>query len=247
MEKDKNFSLVFADDLCHCEMYDIKTVEVERKIQEYLDRLELWANEWRLLLAPHKCQYIVFSNKHVADEFNLTIYGQKVNKDDHPKFLGVTFDRKLNYNSQIDIIVSKCNTRIGLIKTLAHRFWALDKSTLVNIYKSLIRSLIDYSALMVTKISNGNMNKLQIVQNNALRTIYQKFWHGAGTEFSNDQLHQLAQIEPIEDRLRKLNSRYLEQAEESKNPLINTLKEEYISKCAKLQKKTFLQCLPNQQ
>lgn len=240
MEKDKKFSLVFADDLCHCVMYDVKTIEVERNIQNYLDCLEKWANEWRLSLAPHKCQYIVFTNKHVADEFNLTIYGQKVTKDEHPKFLGVTFDRKLNYNSQIDIIVAKCNGRIGLIKTLAHRFWSLDKSTLMNIYKSLIRSLIDYSALMVSKISKGNMAKLQVVQNNVLRTIYRKFWHGVGTEFSTEKLHQLARIESIEDRLNKLNNRYMEEALNNKNPIITTLKAEYLTKCAKIQKKTFL-------
>jgi hypothetical protein len=45
----------------------------------------------------------------------------------------------------------------------------LTKQTLIQIYNVLIRSVIEYSAIIAPIISVTNLNTLQIIQNNALR------------------------------------------------------------------------------
>ena len=59
--KNKNYSLLFADDLCAFYIYKKKRTRV-KQVQLYLDQIEQWLKSWRLMMAPHKCNYIVFSN-----------------------------------------------------------------------------------------------------------------------------------------------------------------------------------------
>jgi hypothetical protein len=133
MDLNKRYSLVFADDLLYAEIYKNKTNSLEKRINAYLIKLEHWANKWRLSLAPHKCQYIVFTNKHTIDDFRLMIYGQPLKMVDDPKFLGIRFDSKLKYTNQIDHIINSCNKRMGILKTLSSKFWNINESTLLNI------------------------------------------------------------------------------------------------------------------
>jgi len=64
--------------------------------------------------------------------------------------------------------------RLNIIKILAYKTWQLTKQTLIQIYNVLIRSVIEYSAIIAPIISVTNLNTLQIIQNNALRIILNK-------------------------------------------------------------------------
>ena len=47
------------------------------------------------MTAPHKCNYIVFSNnksKSDDDDLEIKLLGLKINKNDSPTFLGIRFD-----------------------------------------------------------------------------------------------------------------------------------------------------------
>lgn len=69
-----------------------------------------------------------------------------------------------------------------------------------------------------------NKNKLQVIQNNCLRIIFKK---NSYTRISD--LHELAKIETIESRFKKLNSIYFRRGLISKNPIILELINEYIN------------------
>jgi hypothetical protein len=60
---------------------------------------------------------------------------------------------------------------MNIIKILAHRLYKLSITTLVKIFCTLIRSVIEYSAIIIPILSAHLVNKLQIIKNNALRTI----------------------------------------------------------------------------
>jgi hypothetical protein len=62
------------------------------------------------------------------------------------------------------------------------------------------------------------------MQNNALRCIFKK-----PREYGNENLHKLAGLEKIDQRMRNLNERYFEQALSNNNPIIEQLIEEYDS------------------
>jgi len=65
----------------------------------------------------------------------------------------------------------------------------VNEKTLIQIFNVLIRSIIDYSAILSPIISKTNLNTLQIIQNNALRIIFKK---PLMTRTTIDWLHEKA-------------------------------------------------------
>jgi hypothetical protein len=112
------------------------------------------------------------------------------------------------------------------MKILSHKSWLLSEKTLIQIYNVLIRSIIDYSAILSPIISKTNLNTLQIIQNNALRIIFKK---PLITRTTIDWLHEKAKLIRIETRMINLRKRYIYKAVENKNPMILDLIYEYLN------------------
>jgi hypothetical protein len=100
-------------------------------------------------MAPHKCNYLVFtnSNLNVSDELKIKLNGIELKYDNNPTFLGIRFDNHLTFKNQIDYLKKTCLQRLNIRKILSHKSWLLNEKTLIQIYNVLIRSIIDYSAI----------------------------------------------------------------------------------------------------
>jgi hypothetical protein len=205
--------------------YRKSMVRVGKQAQKYNQELEEWSNKWRMTFAPNKCSYTVFTKgkrNASAQVFDLKLYGEPIPKDDAPKFLGFRFDPELSGKNQVAYIRETGLKRLGIIKQLAHKSWQLSKRTLIQIYMALIRSLFNYSCFTFNLLSETNKNKLQAIENCALRAIYHKPQH-----FSNEKLLELADMDGLNTRLNKLTSSYFEQCQTYKNPLILDLINDY--------------------
>ena len=111
-------ALLFADDIVFVFRYKYKEgekiltgakKEAELKVQAYLDLLAKWMGEWRLCLAPHKCSQITFSKARCTntDKMNIYLYNVEIPEDRSPKFLGITFDQRLNFKNHLDEIIEQ--------------------------------------------------------------------------------------------------------------------------------------------
>ena len=226
--KNNKFSLLFADDLMYMHIFKIINNTVIQQINKQLYNLEVWLNLWRLKMAPNKCFYSIFSNNHKAGElgtkgFNnekmdLVMYNQLIKLDNNGTFLGFRFDKFLNCKNQITHIKRSCNHRLNVMKTLSHKSWNIDIKTQLQLYKSLVRSLIDYSLFMFPILSNKNKRRLQYIQDSALRIIYKKNF-----EFDINTLHQWSDLETLENRAINLLRKYFDQGKMNQNPLIAEL------------------------
>ena len=103
--------------------------------------------------------------------------------------------------------------------------WRLPEKTLVKIYKSLIRSILDYSSFIINSISNSYRKTLEAIQNNTLRIIFKTTWETTSTS----ELRQRVKVCSIEDRLNILNEKYFENALLTSNPLVQILIENYLT------------------
>ena len=115
----------------------------------YIKSLENWAKTWRMAFAPHKTAFTIFNTKtdfSLINSIYLQMGDQKVKYEKHPKFLGIVFDPNLNFEEHSRKIREKAFDRISVLKIISHPTWKLGKSTLIRVYKTLIRSLMDYSA-----------------------------------------------------------------------------------------------------
>jgi hypothetical protein len=136
-------------------------------------------------------------------------------------FLGIIFDHHINFNSHIDNIIDRANKRLNIVKILAHRPWKLSYKTLINVYKTIMRSVLEYSSILIPHLAQSHITRLQTVQNKALRIIFQN-----QTDKNIEDLRKQNNLEPIKERFNKLILNYFLKAIESNNPIIlNSVKE----------------------
>jgi hypothetical protein len=99
-----------------------KKKTIAKQIQNYLNRIKLWLKTWRLMMAPHKCNYIAFSNnksKCDDEELGIKLLGINLNKNDSPTFLGIRFDKHLSFKNQLDYLKQVCMKRVNDLKVLS--------------------------------------------------------------------------------------------------------------------------------
>jgi hypothetical protein len=122
-----------------------KLSEIEKAYKKYMLKLENWLTLWRLSINPSKCQFIVFS-----------------------------LDKSLTFYKAINEIKAKCQKRINLLKIISSKSWGLTESTLVRIYYSIVRSIIDYAAIIFPLLCETNKKVLRSIQYHCLRISCRK-------------------------------------------------------------------------
>jgi hypothetical protein len=149
-----------------------KANNINIQIKNYLQHLENWLDNWRLTMHPTKCNFMTFnnnSNKSLNEKFNHKLYNERIPACNSLKFLWITFDLGLTFNNHTKDIKKRCINRLNIIKILSNKRWKLTTTTLKSIYLSLIRSVIDYSSLIMPFLSKSLAKTIQATQNTALK------------------------------------------------------------------------------
>ena len=85
------------------------------------------------------------------------------------KFLGVIFDRRLTWRAHIQYVINRCNKRMNLLRAVSGNDWGADKKTLLTLYRTLIRSVVDYGSIAYDNASKTTKKLLDQSQSKALR------------------------------------------------------------------------------
>ena len=91
---------------------------------------------------------------------------------DQYKFLGVIFDRKLSFIPHINYLKAKCHKALQLLRVVAHTDWGADKSTLLKLYKSLVRSKLDYGCFIYGSARKSYLRCLDSIHHLRLRLAF---------------------------------------------------------------------------
>ena len=116
------------------------------------------------------------------------------------KFLGQIWDHKLNYIAHVEYLKKKCNKAMNVLRVLAHSDSGADQSTLLHLYRSLIRSKLDYGCIVYGSACPSYLVKLDPIQNQALRLCL-----GAFSSSHIDSLHIEANEQPLNSADRNLH------------------------------------------
>ena len=131
---------LFADDTLLLTVYDPNMLadQLAKKISD-------WTYKWKLIFNPglsKQKQEVMFSREtNKISHPTTTMNTVPVAHTSRQKHLGLYIDEKLNFSQNINIKISKANTRIGIIKRLSH---IIPRKTLLTTYKSFIRPHLDY-------------------------------------------------------------------------------------------------------
>ena len=149
-------------------------------------------------------------------------FGKPIPYETNPVSLGATFEPCFSFRNHVASIKKKCTNRLNIVKILSHKSWGLSTDTQVALYRSLIGSVIDYSAFMCSQLSEALLKSVQAIQNGAMRSIF-KMRYDAHIE----DLCAVSNLPRVEERMMDLNQDYMENAIISNNPLFADLAMNY--------------------
>ena len=143
-------------------------IHIEAKLlQQDLLKLVMWCAKWRIKLNPEKTNVIIFFRSILArkTELNLKLYGKTLKIYPQVKFLGITFDSKLNFKKHFKDSLDHCNTRCHRLRLLANKKWGPSPATLIQIYKQCVCPIFEYGSLSTVTTSDYIIIKIQHLQN----------------------------------------------------------------------------------
>ena len=122
--------------------------QVEETIKEALDNLTTYYKVNILRANLEKTQFTAshLRNKEAKRSLNVVWNNAELENTTHPKYLGVTLDRSLNYKQHIQNTKMKVATRNNLLTKLATSKWGANPSTSRTTALPVIYSMAKYAA-----------------------------------------------------------------------------------------------------
>jgi len=100
----------------------------------------------------------------------LLLSGSPIPVVEEVKFLFIIFDEKLSFLPHLHYLKNKCTKALNLLRIVAHTSWGADQQTLLPLYRSLVRSKLDYGCIVYGSARGSYLQMLaKPVQNHALR------------------------------------------------------------------------------
>ncbi|UYV73528.1 hypothetical protein LAZ67_10003973 [Cordylochernes scorpioides] len=154
-------------------------------LQDYLNDIIKWCDEWKLDINPTKTQAILFpprDNKKFKPQTNLTVNSSTISWADHAKYLGVTLDSKLKFSLHVQNTIRKAKiAKISLSSLLNFKIWGkyitpTDKKRIDAFMRICLRTTIGAPFNLSNKILKEDLNQPnleEIYQDSATRLFSQ--------------------------------------------------------------------------
>jgi len=194
---------LYVDDLqLSCRGPDLGVIGA--KLQQCLNKLQDWSNTNGFRFSPTKTKAVHFTTipgLHNPPELRMT--GDILPYVDNIKFLGLTWDTKLTWKSHINQLKFSCSKLLGLLRSVTTQEWGADQTSCLRLFRSLIRSKLDYGVQVYGSASVTSLQSLDSITTEALRIAT-----GAFKSTPTDTLYALANEMPPDIRREFLSLRY---------------------------------------
>ena len=142
---------------------------IEFKLQRCLNNIEDWATENGFKFSKTKTQCVHFWQiRQLHLDPHLTIYGSRIPVDSEAKFLGLLFDNKLLFIPHIKALKAKCLKALDILRVLSGSDWGGDRTVLLNLYRALIRSKLDYGSILNGSARKSYLKSLDTIHHQGL-------------------------------------------------------------------------------
>ena len=194
---------LYVDDFLIC--YRSKHMHtIERQLQQCLNKIQKWALENGFKFSKTKTQCMHFCQlRGLHNDPVLKLDGVEIPVAEQYKFLGIIFDKKLSFIPHINYLKAKCHKALQLLRVVAHTLWGADKSTLLKLYRSLVRSKLDYGCFIYGSTRKSYLRCLDSIHHLGLRLAL-----GALRTSPVESLYVEANEAPLSLRREKLALQY---------------------------------------
>ena len=142
--------------------------EANARLSVLLQKVQDWFVSHKLKLNTDKTKIIMLSKHRIDFTSDITIAQPTLKFSELAKNLGVLFDTEISYQSQITKCCQICYYYLHL---LARHKNEMDKNTLKKISESYVLARLNYCVMLYAELPDYMLNKLQKVQNYAVRII----------------------------------------------------------------------------
>ena len=188
---------LYADDTC-VYFASKEPIDLETTINKDLLYISRWFSNNELLINIDKCQFLLLGSKakmRLFENVKIKIQNTQLRRVTQCKYLGVMIDGSLTWTPQIDNVRKKVLQTFYSLKRI--RFY-IPRSTALLLYKSLIQPLFDYCSTVWRNGNEGQLNRLQVLQNRALRSVLQ-----VDNRFNRATLYNTLEIDQLKERWEK--------------------------------------------
>lgn len=181
--------------------------ELEEALNNSLLNLATWADLNKMEVSAEKTVAQLFTMSTKDHHFNLKYKGLNLKRVSLSRYLGINLDTKLHWATHIRDTAEKANKRLNIMKRLTATTWGATQEMLATTYKTYIRPLLDYGCEVTSLASKTNLERYDVVQNNALRIIT-----GGAKSTPIAAMQLQTGIEPLDRRQDKFTLRFWERA-----------------------------------
>ena len=194
---------LYVDDFLIC--YRSKNMHtIERQLQQNLNNIQEWATRNGFKFSKSKTVCLHFCQLRKAhDDPVLTLDGQPIPVEEETKFLGVIFDKKLSFIPHIKKLKAKCQKALNLLRVVAHTDWGADRKIILNLYRTIVRSKLDYGCIVYGSARPLYLKTLDTIHHQGIRLAL-----GAFRTSPADSLLVEANEPSLKDRREKLSLQF---------------------------------------
>jgi hypothetical protein len=157
-----------------------------------------------LTISASKSEVMLFTRKHERPPILVRVGSYVLPQTSCFKYLGIFFDAGLRWNCHAKYVRRRCLQSVNLLKSVAGVSWGAHPSNLIQLYRGLIGSVLEYGSVCFPNMARTHMLGLERVQYRALRIAL-----GLMGSTSNNCLGDLSGIPPLAERFAYLSFRYL--------------------------------------
>ena len=143
-------------------------ITVAASLNRDLSNIKLWADKWKVTFEPTKCRAMVLSRKRSPSKLDLYFGICKLATANELDILGVTIDSKLTWSKHLSAISTRAGQKLGALRKVANK---LDAEGRATVYKSQVRSVMEYASLSWMNASPTHLSQLDNIQKKALKII----------------------------------------------------------------------------
>jgi hypothetical protein len=196
--------LKYSDDLLMYVSCQDVCLEISR-LEEAYKYLSSWLTSSNLSINPSKISAVIFSSRQVdTTQLSIRFDISQVPFSNSKKILGVTLHSQLTWTPHILAVQRSCQKSSHIICSTCRTWWGASPSVHLMLFKSIVRSKMEYASPIYFSAKLTTLYKLQVYQNNALRAAT-----GAFKSSPIPSLLTESGIPPLLARVQLLSDKYV--------------------------------------
>lgn len=163
-----------------------------------------------------------FTRKARCPFGTVSMHGLDVQWAEETKYLGAVLQKLLRWTKHIKQRADLAKGAFAKLTPLMRRGIYLSSNNKMRIYKSIIRPQMLYAAPIWAYAGPAAVNRFQVIQNRALRSVVDAPWY-----VRNRQLHRDLNMTLIHDQAKEVATKFFIKLEESNDPQFGHIIDSY--------------------